>query len=105
MKELKGIKTRTYEYDDEYRVDIIETEDPDNKGYKYWEAFLYHKNYGTKTLMFGTPELQPHCIYGNETYDGFLESVWVNAPWYINTYEEEAEENEKAFEELIMRGE
>lgn len=105
MKELKGIKTRTYEYDDEYRVDITEEEDPNNKGFKIWHAYLYRKNCGTKELMFGTPELQPYCIYGNETFESFLESVEYNVPDYIDTYEDTIETIENAFEELIARGE
>ena len=48
MRELKNIVTKTYEYKDGFRIDIVI--DTDKQEY---EVFLYHERYGIKDMMWG----------------------------------------------------
>ena len=48
MKEIKEIKTYTYDMGDGFRVDIV----TDFEKSEY-EAWVYHTNYGKKIQMFG----------------------------------------------------
>lgn len=43
--------TTTYDMGDGFRVDIMEADD------NYYEAWIYHENYGQKDLMFGSAEI------------------------------------------------
>lgn len=67
-----GICTTTYEHGD-FLIDIVEMEDS-------YEAWLCLKNYGTKSLMFGS---------GKEmvTADEFLSLVETNLAEYERDYE------------------
>lgn len=55
MKEAKDIKITTYETFRAklpgFMIDIIEQET--EKGTPYYEAWIWHRDYGTKLLMFG----------------------------------------------------
>ena len=53
MKLVGDIKTETYdlEWADGFRVDIVEKEDE-------FEAWLYHKRYGIKERMLGSPKVK-----------------------------------------------
>jgi hypothetical protein len=75
--EITDQTTKTYEIHQEgieegFRLDIT-----DNG--KVYDAFLYHKQYGTKSLMFGCPKEQ-------QSYDDFLEIVRCNILEYIPDY-------------------
>ena len=75
MKELKDLKTRTYDAGHGYEVDIVTNDQ--NGTYK---AYLYHKEYGNKIFMFGMPIEQ-------QSYDVFLEIVAANVDDYIDDLE------------------
>lgn len=64
MKKLE-IKTTTYDCGDGFRIDIVETDEEQ-------EAWLYHKDYGVKELMFGVDK----HLY---RLDQFLDDHRVNA--------------------------
>lgn len=55
MKEVKGIKITTYETHlgkiPGFMIDIIEQET--EKDTHYYEAWIWHRDFGTKLLMFG----------------------------------------------------
>lgn len=80
------IKTVTYQYDDEWRVMITEQEDPDNKGYKVWYAYLGHEEYGPIDLMCGCCEYRPAHPDGNETFEDFLYHAFNVVPMHIEMY-------------------
>ena len=46
MKYTNNIHTITYDVGDGFYVDIVKTP-------KIWESWIYHKEYGSKSLMFG----------------------------------------------------
>ena len=72
------VKTTTYTAG-AFCIDIVEKPDE-------FEAFLYHKGYGIKDLMFGSPKQQHD---GEQTFEMFLELVEANLTDYINIYREE----------------
>ncbi len=74
MKEIKQ-ESKVYEHDDDWRIEIV-IDDED------YEAWLWHKDYGIKSLMFGCPKEQ-------QDYDYFLELVEFSIPDYIEGYLEE----------------
>ena len=54
MMKMTGIKTGTYEIGEGFMVDIATLPET-------YEAWLYHKDYGVKDLVFGMPiEQQPY---------------------------------------------
>ena len=76
MKELKSIKTRTFQSGN-YIIDIIEYKDS-------FDAYIHHKAYGVKDLMFGSPK-QQHTLDGQEyavDFDYFRDMVEANLPEY-----------------------
>ena len=75
--ERTEIKIETFKYDENYLIDVVTLKDT-------YEAWVYHKNYGVKSLMFGCPIEQ-------QTYQFFLEMVEANADEYIEFYAEEYE--------------
>ena len=76
MKQEKLIQTTTYYYGAGFYIDIVVTY-TDREGDNYLhEAWLYAKNFGIKTFMFG-------CY---ESTKDFLEMVEANAPEYINVF-------------------
>lgn len=79
MRKISDIKTDTYQFSENYFIDIVTS----NDGY---DAFLYNKNYGIKVFMFGCPRYY-------QTYDEFLGMVYVNATDYIYEYETEYLDN------------
>ena len=73
LKETKD-KTKTYEYRDGFLVDIVDSGDEVS-------AYLYHKNYGVKDLMFGlmkkdveSEEELKEMITNNLTNQSFIEN-------------------------------
>lgn len=70
--QMKEIKTKTYPLDKGFFLDIVTR----CKKYKAW---LYHKDYGNKYLMF-------EMLKEQQTYEQFLEIVELNAPDYIDYY-------------------
>lgn len=69
------IKTVTYDYDDDYRIDIVSLPEEGR------EAWLYHKAYGVKQLMFGA--------LSETTDEEFLKMVEDNAEYYLADYVEQ----------------
>lgn len=69
-----NIKTATFELDQfsDFLVEIEETATDYN-------AFLYHKEYAIKSLMFGMPKEQ-------QSKKCFMQLVEYNAPDYISIY-------------------
>lgn len=78
MKEL-AISTTTYEVLGDFRVDIVHNRADEDSN---WEAYLYHKNYGVKDLMFGVSDK-------DESFTGFLELVLGNLGKYVSYYYED----------------
>lgn len=76
MNKVKELKTTVYEYGNFY-IDIT------NDG-ELLEAYLYHKDYGVKNLMFGA------CLE-QFSYDEFVEMVESNLEYepYICNYMKE----------------
>ena len=74
MKKMVNRLAATYGYGD-YRVDIVWEENNDD----YLGAWLYHKDSGVKTYMFG-------CL---ENFKTFVELVEANIEKYIRLYERE----------------
>lgn len=73
MKRLENVKSiECYAYDKEYYIDIIETSET-------YEAWLYKRNYGFKTLMFGVPITQ-------QSKEVFIDIVTGNVFEYIPMY-------------------
>ena len=79
MKKVKYLTTTTYQYNDNYLIDIVKNDDE----YTY-DAWLYHIAYGVKELMFSM---------SSETYTDktFLDIVKENVENYIENYREEFE--------------
>ena len=63
-----------YKLPDGYMVDIVTTPE-------LFEAYLYHKNYGTKEHMFG-------LLKDDIDYNSFLLIVIGNLSFYISDYED-----------------
>ena len=85
MKRTDLFSTITFEVGDGFMVDIV-----DNKEEGLFEAWLYHKNYGVKSSMFGEPKKQK--VKDDEmTLEQFIESVEANllTEDYIGDYAEE----------------
>ena len=78
MLELKATATTTYKYNDAYLVDI--TFDGETYG-----AWIYHKDYGIKDLMFGMPAKQ-------QSFTAFISIVEANVADYIEDYAEHFED-------------
>lgn len=70
--QMKEIKTKTYPLDQGFFVDITTT-------CKTYQAWLYHKEYSFKYLMFEVPKKQ-------QDYDIFLDIVEANVQEYIDQY-------------------
>lgn len=70
--------TETFAVDDSYRIDIV------NNGETY-EAWIYNKRYGVKTLMFG-------LLIDDITHEMFIKVVKANTKIYIKDYQEEVED-------------
>jgi hypothetical protein len=76
MKRLENIRSmESYAYDSEHYIDIIETNET-------YEAWLYKRDYGFKTLMFGVPITQ-------QSKEVFMHIVTANVLQYIPMYYEE----------------
>ena len=63
MKEVLGVQTQTFTVGDGFLVDIIV--DALNEMY---EAWIYHRDYGIKELMFG-------CEWKQNCYKEFFDTV------------------------------
>ena len=85
-------RTETYWIRDKWFVDI--TISP-NRDAHIIEAWLYHKDYGNKDMMFGEAwdDKEKHTIQpipeNISTYEEFLEMVEIDIDDYIRIYEEE----------------
>lgn len=75
MIKLDDVKTETFWVRDLFFVDVNTL--PEN-----YEAWIYHKEYGVKMLMFGMPKYQ-------QSYEEFLELVDDDAATYIDNYSQE----------------
>lgn len=94
MKQLTSYKTMTFAEGD-FRIDIVEK----RTGF---EAWIYRKNNGVKTLMFGSPK--KNTAYGKPitiTFDTFMELVKNNLPDYKDSYDIESNIREQAFNDYI----
>ena len=80
MKEIERIKTRTYEAENGFYVDIVHHTLRQNGAEPLYEAYLYHKQYGIKSLMFGS---------NDKDYQNFLAVVMNNLPQYMEYYEDD----------------
>lgn len=96
MKTMKRVfenrPIKTYQYNSDYYVDItaFAGKTPDENDVR--EAWLYHKDYGVKMLMFGCPAKQ---TYGYQEYDAFLAMVEANVEDYIKLYQESYEDKDE----------
>jgi len=99
MKEIKKQYTvKTYTVKKGFRVDIVTFKD-------MYEAWLYHKDYGFKTYMFGFPIVQ-HELDGTPytiSYDEFLEMVENNVNDSISRYLDDRDTLERAFNAEFYR--
>ena len=77
MIKLEYIKTTTYACDGGFFVDLIE-----NRRGKLHEAYIYHKDYGVKSLMFG-------CPVSETKHYQFFAMVLANLEEYKQDYIEE----------------
>lgn len=76
-------KIHTYEADDGFMVDIVDKDDA-------FEAWIYHKDYGIKDLMWGEPK--KNTIFGEpftQTLQGFKSLVEANLEAYAGDYRED----------------
>ena len=80
MKMNSYYQTITFEIENEpgFMVDIVENANE-------YEAWLYHKDYGVKSLMFGSEKKQHN---GKADFCDMVEANLINQP-YINNYMEE----------------
>ena len=76
MKKAKYITTTTYQYNDDYLIDIVK-----NDNECTYEAWLYHICNGIKELMFGMSS-------ETNTDDMFLDFVKENVESFIEQYDE-----------------
>lgn len=74
MKKL-GCNTTTYDFGNGYRVDIVKMKN-------YYEAWIYHDDYGVKSMMFGS---------NNTNNNDFLEMVDRNFIDYKELYQKEVQ--------------
>lgn len=77
LKKIADHKTETFDVGEGYLMDVITM--PSNEMY---EAWIYHKDYGIKSLMFGISQ-------NDMTYEEFIETAYCNTDDYISFYEEE----------------
>lgn len=78
----KQIVTKTYEVGNGFRVEVTSTDN-------YRESYIYHKDYGIKSLMFGSEDYE----------HSFLEVVESNLDDYIASYIEEV--MDETYEEIF----
>lgn len=85
-------RTETYWIRDKWFVDI--TISPDKDAHII-EAWLYHKDYGIKDMMYGEAwdDTEKHTIQDKpeyiHTYEQFLAIVESNIPDYMKIYQDE----------------
>ena len=94
MKQLKSYKTTTFA-DGDFRIDIVEKRTE-------FEAWIYRKSSGIKTLMFGSGKKQ--TIYGEAvtiTFDMFVDLVESNLPEYKDGYDMDINIYNNAMEDYI----
>ena len=77
--------TETYNTDFGFKVDIVETTEQ-------FEAWVYHSDYGIKTMMFGS---------GKRCKEDFVQMVVGNLWDYVKYYMDDVLDDE----ELVVRGE
>ena len=70
MDKLTGVKTETFDLG--FRLDIVTTSE-------CYEGYIYHKNNGIRSLMFGLPKKQ-------QSYKDALAIFERNIPDYIGDY-------------------
>jgi hypothetical protein len=81
MKKI-NIVTRTYALDDEWLVDIM-----DNKEEDIFYAWIYHKDYCVKDMMYGWPKHQPTGLVTDlKTFKEMVLCGWED---YAESYREE----------------
>lgn len=85
MLKLTNIRTRTYKYDSNYYVDIVERND-------FYEAYIYDSNIGFKSFMFG-------MLKSEISYESFLDAVFDNIDEFIESYLNDLEILEMDYEE------
>lgn len=77
MKKDTNAFITIFRYNDDYMIDIVK----ENKGTHFgYSAWIYHKDYGVKDLMFGIDD-------PNGGDKGFIDLVESSADEYIKTYE------------------
>ena len=85
MKENTDVIFTQY-IDGEFVIEILEYPDT-------FEAWVYHKDYGVKELMWGCPKVQPN---GHDVdREGFLEMVEYNRAEYEEGFLEEYAEDDE----------
>ena len=82
MRKLKNHTITTYIYKNVWRIDIVNNRST-------YEAWLYHRDYGIKTLMFS---MESNDF---ESLDKFIELVEINATDYCQIYRDEYMEEYK----------
>ena len=76
MRKLNNHTVTTYIYKNVWRIDIVNNRST-------YEAWLYHRDYGIKTLMFVTEANDVDSL------DKFVELVNLNAEGYCPIYRDE----------------
>jgi len=95
MKEIRTTTTKTYDAGEDFRVDIVILPDE-------YEAWIYKKDSGYKSLMFGMPKNQPYAKDEiNITYDEFIKIVAGNLDEYIDDYIDDMDGIEQYHESLF----
>ena len=75
MKEILNNQVIPHDIGDGWRIDIVVLNDS-------FQSWIYHKDYGVKTLMFGVDKR-------NTTYKDFCKMVETNFPEYQTDYVKE----------------
>jgi cation diffusion facilitator CzcD-associated flavoprotein CzcO len=92
MKEIRTNNTKTYDAGDDFRVDIVILPDE-------YEAWIYRKNSGYKSLMFGIAKEKDGET--SITYDRFVKIVTENLDEYIDSYIDDMDGIERYHENLF----
>ena len=76
MKRVEKVRSiEVYAFDNEHYIDIVEDDET-------YEAWLYRRDYGFKTMMFGFPITQ-------QSKEAFIDIVAMNVNEYLPMYYKE----------------
>lgn len=91
FKRVTNKKTTTYNVFGSWYIDIVESDD-------MFEAWIYLKSYGIKSLMWGSPKQQEWGVINRKEFLNMVKSNWAD---YASGYTAEfaPEEREAEYEE------